>query len=449
MRIRYRLLALPVLAFAFAAAAGCSKIEPITAPAVHPGSADFSRYVAIGTSLAAGEESGAIVDRHQPYSYAALFAGQIGVTLTHPNYPPEGLSVDGSTGILHIQSLQPLVIVPSPPGAAPDVSAPNDYTNLGVLGAIVTDVIDSSTYYAPARNNPHFAYVVRHRGLIAQALGRLQPTFVSFEYGANELLGPATSGAGAALIPPGTWAGYLHAALDAVQAASAPGAKMAIVNVPDPAMTPFAATFSPIALDTTGAPVPLIGPGGTPLTPGAKVLLSAGALLAGGTGFPTNARSYLTGAPGNGQPLPDQVVLTESEVASLRADLDQYNAAIAAEASARGAALVDFHALLADMAQNGFTYNGVRYTTAYVTGGLFGLDGVHPTDLGYGLIANRMIDAVNAKFGSTIAHVDLARVIGNRSDRAQPAHVSGLPLIVDGPAYYARMFGSPAGLPAP
>jgi len=45
--------------------------------------------------------------------------------------------------------------------------------------------------------------------------------------------------------------------------------------------------------------------------------------------------------------------------------------------------------------------------------------------------------------------VDLARVIGNRSDRAQPAHVSGLPLIVDGPAYYARMFGSPAGLPAP
>src|SRR5205085_8999393 len=72
-------------------------------------------------------------------------------------------------------------------------------------------------------------------------------------------------------------------------------------------------------------------------------------------------------------------------------------AAIAAEASARGAALVDFHALLADIARNGFTYNGVRYTTAYVTGGLFSLDGVHPTDLGYGVIANRMIDAVRSE----------------------------------------------------
>jgi lysophospholipase L1-like esterase len=445
MRPIHRLTAPLAFALALAASAGCSKIDPITAPAFHSGSADFSRYVALGTSLAAGEESGAIVDRHQPFSYAGQFAGQIGVTLTRPSYPAEGLSLDGTTGILHIQSLQPLIVAPAPAGATPDVSDPNDYTNLGVLGAIVTDVIDSSGYYAPARNNPHFGYVVRHRGLIVQAVARLQPTFVSFEYGANELLGPATSGSGAALIPPSTWASYLHLALDAVQAA-APNAKLAIFNVPDPTMTPFASTFPPYTQDTTGAVVSLIGPGGTPLTPAARVLLSAGALLAAGDGFPTSARSYVSGAPGTGNPLPDAVVLTGDEVTSLRTDLYTYNAAIQSEAGVRGAALVDFFTLLNNIAVNGYVYNGVRYSTAYVTGGLFGLDGVHPSDLGYGVIANLMIDAVNAKFGATISRVDLARVSDHRYDRAHPTRTTGYPVIQDGPAYFARLLG---GAPPP
>lgn len=447
MRPRSCLIAASVLALAFVAAGGCSKIDPITAPAYFSGSADFSRYVALGTSLAAGEESGAVVDRHQPYSYANLFAAQIGLALARPSYPPEGRSTDGTTGILHLGSLSPLVLVPSPPGPAPDVSYPGDYQNLGIPGAIVTDVIDSSGY-EPARNNPHFAWVLRHRGLIAQQVARLQPTFLSFEYGANELLGPATSGAGAALIPPGTWAGYLHAALDAVQAA-APAAKLAIFNVPDPTMTPFATTFPPLTRDTTGAIVPLLGPGGTPLTPGAKVLLSAGPLLAAGEGFPTSARSYVSGVPGTGNPLPDGAVLTESEVTSLQGDVAAYNTAIAAEASARGAALVDFHGSLATIRAEGVTYNHVHYTTAYVTGGLFSLDGVHPSDLGYAVIANLMIDAVNAKFGSTIARVDFSRASGNRSDRVRPTAASRIPVVRDAPVYYPRMFGAFSPQPLP
>jgi len=431
-------------AFLLAAAAGCSKIDPITAPPVNSASADFTRYVALGTSLAAGECSGATVERHQQFSYPAQFAGQIGLTLTRQSYSGDGLSSDGTHGILHINSLQPLQLVPGPAGTPLNTSYPNDFENLGVPGAIVTDVIDSTNYYSSGR--AHFQFIVRHRGLIAQQVGRLQPTFISFEYGANEILYGATQGSATPLIPSGVWTGYLSTALDVIQLA-APNAKLAIINVPDPTLIPFSTTFPPLTRNDAGAVVPLIGPGGTPLTPDARVLLTAAQALAAGDGFPTDAHSYVSGVQGTGNPLPDAVVLTSSEVASLEATVGEYNAAIAAEAANRGAALVDFHALLDDMAAHGIDYNGVHYSTAYITGGLFGLDGVHPSDLGYSLIANTMIDAVNAKFGSNVTRVDLARTSGHRFDRMSPAHVSGYPLIEDAQAYFSRMFGAPMPLP--
>ena len=44
---------------------------------------------------------------------------------------------------------------------------------------------------------------------------------------------------------------------------------------------------------------------------------------------------------------------------------------------------------------------------AFITGGAFSLDGVHPNGRGYALIANEFIKAINAKFGSTIPYVDV------------------------------------------
>jgi hypothetical protein len=38
----------------------------------------------------------------------------------------------------------------------------------------------------------------------------------------------------------------------------------------------------------------------------------------------------------------------------------------------------------------------------YVKGGAFSLDGVHPTARGYALIANKFIEAINAKYGATL-----------------------------------------------
>jgi hypothetical protein len=178
------------------------------------------------------------------------------------------------------------------------------------------------------------------------------------------------------------------------------------------------------------------------------VLLTAAADLAAGTGFPTNCHSYVSGVQGNGNPLPDNEVLTPAEISNLQADVQTYNNAIASEASARGWAVADFHGLFKQIAANGVVVAGHQYTTTYITGGIFGLDGVHPSDLGYGLITNRLIDAVNSHYGAVIPHVDLATCLTPSSYRMQPVSPGHMPYIANAKQVFAEMFPR-VGAPRP
>ena len=61
-----------LLVAAAVVAVSCSKIEPITAPALSPGRANFSVIAALGTSITAGFQSGGLVDRHQVHSLSLI-----------------------------------------------------------------------------------------------------------------------------------------------------------------------------------------------------------------------------------------------------------------------------------------------------------------------------------------------------------------------------------------
>ncbi len=58
-------------------------------------------------------------------------------------------------------------------------------------------------------------------------------------------------------------------------------------------------------------------------------------------------------------------------------------------------------------------YNGLHFTDAYVQGGFFSLDGIHPTSQGYAIIANEFIKTTNVKFGDSIPLVDVSTVPGS------------------------------------
>src|SRR5512136_1299798 len=59
---------------------GCSLEAPSEKQTVlKTGTANLASYVALGNSITAGFQSGALTEEHQIYSYPKLLAGQIGV----------------------------------------------------------------------------------------------------------------------------------------------------------------------------------------------------------------------------------------------------------------------------------------------------------------------------------------------------------------------------------
>ena len=106
-------------------------------------------------------------------------------------------------------------------------------------------------------------------------------------------------------------------------------------------------------------------------------------------------------------PLSDQWVLIPSEKQAVLNATDAYNAAIAQLASTYDLAFVDAHAAMQQLSsQSGISYYGNNFTTTYVSGGAFSLDGVHLTGKGYAIVANLFVDAINLKYGSNLRHVN-------------------------------------------
>jgi len=107
-------------------------------------------------------------------------------------------------------------------------------------------------------------------------------------------------------------------------------------------------------------------------------------------------------------PLGDGDVLTAAERVTVQALIASYNQAIQQEVSAAGGTLVDMHAYFATLSA-GLTIDGQNATTAFL-GGLFGLDGIHPTNTGYALLANQFIAATNTAFTLSTGSVDVNAV---------------------------------------
>jgi lysophospholipase L1-like esterase len=105
---------------------------------------------------------------------------------------------------------------------------------------------------------------------------------------------------------------------------------------------------------------------------------------------------------GISNPMQDNRTLTAAEVAEIKTAVDAYNISIKALADAKGLAYVDANTALNDVADGGVIFDNFHMTSDFVKGGAFGLDGVHPSARGQAYIANKFIEAINAKYGSTL-----------------------------------------------
>ncbi|MEE8468185.1 MAG: SGNH/GDSL hydrolase family protein [Planctomycetota bacterium] len=354
---------------------------------------DLSRMVFVGDSLTAGFQNGSLHEDYQPDGYAKLIAEQARVSLPLPSILAPGIP---NTLIL---------IDPGPPpvlGQAGGVSAGRvdpflQAMNLAVPGHDTLDALitrpdflfDDLTDLVLGLPGV-FLGISRSQVEWAEAL---DPTVVVVWLGSNDTLGAALAADATLVTPPAVFA----AAFQEVMARmSATGALLVVANVPDVATIPFLTSTEEVA-ELLGLPLDLIA-ALLGIVPGDFVVPDAFPLIG----------EILTGLSSG--PLPPHVVLDAGEVALIRAATATFNSIIAQEASARNAVFVDIHSFLSQLDTQGSVVNGQRLNTSFL-GGIFSLDGIHPTNTGYALVANEFIHAMNSQAAAGIPPVNVVQVM--------------------------------------
>ena len=116
---------------------------------------------------------------------------------------------------------------------------------------------------------------------------------------------------------------------------------------------------------------------------------------------------------GSQKPIPAKYVLDAGELSLIQTATSNFNDYIKSLADENDLALVDMNTNFKSF-HSGLTFDGIKFTTTFVTGGLFSLDGVHPNPRGSAIIANYFIDAINAKYSASIPKVNISDYPGIR-----------------------------------
>ncbi len=232
---------------------------------VSSGSANFTKYIALGNSLTSGYRDNALYIDGQVQSYPNMIAAQMmragGGAFKQPLMPNNtgGFSnLPGFSGkyILSVVNgaLSP---VPTAPGAALDnISGGGPYQNMGVPGAksfhLGAAGYGNAAGLATGQANPYFVRFASSptTSIIADAVAQA-PTFFSLWIGNNDVLSYATSGGvgvdqttnqnpatygGNDISDPGVVATVISGYVNAL---TANGAKGVIANIPNVTSIPF------------------------------------------------------------------------------------------------------------------------------------------------------------------------------------------------------------------
>jgi hypothetical protein len=419
-----------ILLLSFFLIAGCT-LDDADPVVFSTGSADFSTYVAVGGNLSSGFQSGALTEMHKQFSYPAQIARQAGVDdFTQPllDYPGIGSYTPIGAGILQLESLLPLALVPafysdysSFDSASPYISdeiknLPHPYHNLSMPGVLLADLLESVTTEESFSQSQFIDLILRNRDKAAGSrktlvgqVAELDPTFITCWIGNSDLLAYALLGGTVEeVLTSETDFEFLYKEL--LDSLSATGAEIVVANLASYRNVAYFTTIPPYlfnfttlepVLDENDERIPLVGVGENDL-----VLFSAIDTLSRGTGIPE-------ANGGKGDPLPDAFYLDQDEQDVLNTQLIAFNAIIENEARARDIPVVDMYNFMAGVNVSGINITGHSFDGAFITGGFFSLDGLHATDAGNALIANEWIATINAHFDADIPPANVINAMGN------------------------------------
>jgi hypothetical protein len=411
---------------------------------VGKGSANFTTYVAMGNSLMSGYADGALYQTGQKYSLPNIIAGQLALAgsgnFVQPMVNSEyGVAYPGSQPKLVLgyssSPCQPGVISLSPVRSEGTMEPlqPVGYpvNNLAIPGAKSFHML----FPGYAQFNPYYArFASSPTNMVVQEIAPLNPTFFTMWLGDNDVLSYAlTGGVGDTLTSPAFFQTAMGGVLTALTANKAQGV---IANIPDVTAIPYFATIPynglvltqsqadsvnmamalyQLPFHYTAGPNPFLVNDPTSPHPMFKVRqMQAGELVL--MSVPQDSLKCMgmgiinrvTFMP---YPIPTQFVLTSDEVYKIKTTTAAYNQILAGLATHFEIGLVDMNSKLTDI-QKGIVWDGVKLNTKFVTGGAFSLDGIHLNPRGCAVAANYFIDAINAKYGSTIPQVNITSYPG-------------------------------------
>lgn len=436
--INKKLLLIPGLVLGLAV--GCEDFSSLDLDPVQTGSANFSRYVAVGNSITAGIQNNALYRSAQEYTYGRILARQVRAeeAFTQPLISDPGIGER-----IELTSLDPLGTRRNQNQGQPLTQNQKPFRNLGVPGAVLVDFMNpnnSGNLKERATNpshpsfNPFYSIVMESSELQKSApslfnqVAKQDPSFITFWLGNNDVLGYVLAGGeGRSITPPNTFRQLYQAS---AQALASTGAGVVIYNIPDVTTIPFV-FYLRAQLDTQGLITfseqsqswQLVTEQGNfdiyiETDNGARVMRQFDFPLLTASSYVSQLQSGQVAPPITpGNAVPDRLVLDgpaggpqdSSELEQVQDAVAQYNAAIAATASGAGFALVDINAIFESIVNSGaYTANGL--TLRPVPGELFSFDGVHPSNRGHAAIANETIAVINDAFGAAIPTVNINRI---------------------------------------
>ncbi len=413
---------------------------------VDAGTADFTKFIAIGDGHTAGYMDDGLSLGGQKNSLGAILQQQLmmvgapAIEMPWMSDQDIGLNVNGLSRLIlgyktdcqGISSLSPVRYSLQGETAGFLSSAYNPlkkHTNFGVPDLRMIDMV--STAFGNINLPQHNAFFARmskdqfnlpgsgnYSSVQENIFDGGYPTFCSIYLGIEDVLPYARSGATQNPMSPLAGfpgVGFEESLTQLCEQLYAQNVKAVIATIPNISDWPFFNTipyngltldaekaaslnqiYNPIGISfVVGAnPFMVLDPnagmfGVRPAVPGEKILLTA----------PLD--SVKCNQMGSIFPFRNEFVLTTDELATIQLRIEAFNAVIRQKATTYGFALVetgDFYEKLT----TGFTYNGASLSAKFVSGGAFSLDGIHLNPRGNALLSNEFIKAVNKKFTAKI-----------------------------------------------
>ena len=379
---------------AVAALAACERVETGVEPTEN--GADFTRYVAMGTSISMGYASDGVVAASQTTSWPKLLAADIGVTFTQPLIEPPGCRpplvaplsllkrLDGSLSISNT-----LVCTENSAG----VTLPTQ--NVAVTAQTAVDAFT----LAPTPNTVA-ARVLAAGQTQVNAMRAQNPTFVSVEFGGGEVL-PALNGLVSENTTIRSIEDFTSGYQNIIDAVKQTGAKALLVTLPtDVSKFPAVRTSAEIASQRSAFALLNVSvnancdasPNLVTFLKLLSTLFNAATRAASGLGpYDLSCEDVFASADG---------ILSPSEVATLNTLIGQINSFITTKANDNGYATMSLGTLY-DTAKSGVTFD---LTTILTSNTPFGpnmsLDAVHPSPAGNAILAAAAKAAIIAKYGA-------------------------------------------------